>query len=153
LGTLTVTKHETITPELEGLISDLIPQASIMMDDIGGIYKNAMQDVTPIGETNQLHDLTLVESFGELDRYISSEASYFDAVTDGHMVYGPVFSDLQRRWWFWYLNNVLGGEYEVKVGSGNKMAGNDYPSEAMDMADNDVESRVNEFLDFLVGGS
>jgi hypothetical protein len=151
MGSLEANKSETITDELEGLLGELMPQGILMMDDIGEIYKNAMQDVTPIGETQQLYAQTLVESFGDMDRYISSEADHFDPVVGGHIVYGPIFSDLQRRWWFWYLNSVLGGEYTPKVGSGNKLPGNDYPSEAFVNADADVEARVNEFLDYLVG--
>jgi len=151
LGSINTTKNEDITPDLISLIGDVKDEGSNMMDDIGDIYKNAMQDVTPIGDTQQLWSLTLVESFGDMDRYISSEADYFDPVVDGHIVYGPIFSDLQRRWWFWYLNAVLGGDYDVKVGAGNKMEGNDYPSEAFDNADADVTARVNEFLDYLVG--
>lgn len=151
MGSVETSLNQTVTDEIDALIGDINDQGSVMMDDIADIYKNAMQDVTPIGETSQLYSLTLVESFGDMDRYISSEADYFDPVVDGHMVYGPVFSDLQRRWWFWYLYAVLGGEYDVKVGSGNKMTGNDYPSEAFDNADADVEARVNEFLDYLVG--
>jgi hypothetical protein len=152
LGNLDLKKEEEdIISDLQSMKEFLPILAVLFMDDVGEILKESLQLFTPIGDTQQLHDLIVVESMGDLVRYIYSEADHFDPVVDGHMVYGPVFSDKQRRWWFWYLDAVLGGSYEPKVGSGNKLPANDYPSLAVEDADGSIELRAEEFLDQIVG--
>ena len=151
MGTLDVSNDgATVSGELQDILDNLLGSANDFMDDIGAILQENMEIVTPIGDTNDLYDKTTVESEG-LQRSIYSKSDHFDPVVDGHMVYGPVFSDRQRRWWFWYLENFLGGDYDVKVGSGNKMEANDYPLEAVDLADGDIEMRASEFLDLIAG--
>ena len=152
MGTIGVSKDEIVQDALASLVDDLPNNAFTFIDDVAEILKSAMMDITPIGETSQLHDLTTILYLGDLVRYIYSEAPYFDDVVDGHYVFGPVFSDKQRRWWFWYLRTELGGVYTPKVGSGNRMEGNDYPLVAIDNADPDIEQRASDFLDLITSG-
>ena len=147
MGTLDVTNDgATVSGELQDILDNLLGSANEFMDDIGAILQENMELVTPIGDTNDLYDKTTVEVEG-LQRSVYSKSDHFDPVVDGHMVYGPVFSDRQRKWWFWYLENFLGGDYDVKVGSGNKMEGNEYPTRAYYDAQSSVDMRLQEFLD------
>ncbi len=118
------------------------------MDDVGDIYLDAMQQVTPIGETGDLYYQTCVESEGALKRTIYSTSPHWDFVAGGHDVLGPIFSDLQRRWWFWYLYNVLGGWYERKTMG--YYEGVDYPLVAFENGEGGVNNRLDEFLDWIV---
>lgn len=147
MGYITLTKNDQVTPELQAKIEEILGKASDTMDDIGDIYKDYMQELTPIGETQDLYDATFVDSDGQLKRTIYSAMYYFDCVVGGHAVYGPIFSDLQRRWWFWYLYNVLGGVYENKTNGFQPP--NDYPQEAFDNAQMDVDVRLDEFVDWI----
>lgn len=139
---------DEVTPDLQDKRDNLLIQAIVTLDIIAELYKEFMQAVTPIGETNQLHDLTNVFSDDTLSRWIGSEAPHFDWIVPGHNVHGPIFSDRQRRWWFWYLNNVLGGEYANKTDG--KTEPNDYPLIAFEMAEGDVNAQAEEFTDWIV---
>ena len=140
--------NDEVTPDLHDKQDNLLVQAIVTLDIIAELYKEFMQAVTPIGETNQLHDLTDIFSDDTLSRWIISEAPHFDWIVPGHAVYGPIFSDKQRRWWFWYLNNVLGGEYTNNAMG--KTGPNDYPQIAFDMAEGDVNAEAEEFLNWIV---
>ena len=137
---------ETVYDLYEKIISETPDDVVQMLDDVADIYKESMNIEAPM-VTGNLMDLHVVESLGTYDRYIYSEAPYFDYVVDGHFLFGPVYSDKQRRWWFWYLANVLGGDYTPKVGSGNRLEGNNYPTRAYYDAQASVEIRLQEFLE------
>lgn len=149
MGYIQLIKQDKVTPELQAKIDEIFGKANETMDDIGDIYREAMEQVTPIGETQDLYNATTVDSEGPLTRVIYSAMYYFDYVVGGHAVYGPIFSDLQRRWWFWYLYNVLGGVYNNRTNGFQPP--NDYPAEAFDNAEPDVDRRLDEFLDWIIG--
>jgi len=149
MGYVQLTKDDQVSPALQEILDTIDNYAESTMDDIGDIELDAMQFIVPIGETGELgHDL-IVENEGGLSRSIYSLSDHWDAVVGGHNVFGPIFSDKQRKWWFWYLWNVLGGEYDNKTDG--YLPGNDFPLIAMEMADSNVEARVNEFLDQITG--
>lgn len=111
------------------------------------IYKFSMQDVAPERQGNTKRNITverLSDSFG----FVYSDVDWWDPLVGGHAVYGPIFSERQIRWWFWYLNTVLDGVYINKT-EGYK-GGDDFPLEAFYNAEADVESRISEFGDLLV---
>lgn len=148
MGQIQFTKDDQLSPELRDILSELDSYAESAMDDIGTIEQDAMQFIVPIGATGELGHNIIVEVDGKLSRSIYSLSDHWDAVVGGHNVFGPIFSDKQRRWWFWYLWNILGGEYVNKTDG--YLPGNDFPLIAMEMADSNVEARVNEFLDQVV---
>ncbi len=152
MGSVQVTKsYDEVTPYIEEIISNILPQTSQTLDDISDIEVEYMQSENPIGETQQLNDLTMWEARGELVRYIFSAAGHFEPIVNGHVILGPFLTDLQRRWWFWYLNEVLGGDYDVKYGTGNNTPPNDYPSRALEYSDADVDARLDQYLNDLFG--
>ncbi|MBZ2167008.1 hypothetical protein [Methanobacterium spitsbergense] len=124
---------------IDGLPDDTI----LLLDDLAEIYKDNM-DIEAPNLTGFLISMHVIEQLGTYDRYIYSEASYFDDVVSGHAVYGPIFSDLQRRWWFWYLQNVLGGEYENRTDG--RQPGNDYPTRAYHNAQSAIDYRLHEYI-------
>jgi len=137
---------ESLETEFQEKLNELPTKASNFMDEIAEIYLKEMQYLTPV-QTGNLVLFTIIEEFGELGRSIYSTASYFDWIVGGHNVYGPIFSDLQRRWWFWYLNTILGGSYTNKT-SGYK-GGDDYPLEAFYNSESDVDNKLDEFATWL----
>lgn len=151
MGSVNIVKGvDEATPFIEEMLSSLLPKTSDLLDDLTEIQVEEMQVETPIGETHELHDLTIGISQGELTRYIFSASGHFEPVVEGHVVHGPIFSDLQRRWWFWYLWNVLGGEYVNKTNGFQPP--NDYPSTSFSMAEDAINPRLEQFLDELTGG-
>lgn len=149
MGFIELRKDDQVSPALQEELDQLMPQAESTMDDVGNIYLDATQQVTPIGETGDLFHETIVESDGPLSKIIYSTSSHWDYVVGGHDVFGPIFSDLQRRWWFWYLNEVLGGWYENKTMG--YYEGVDYPLSAFENAEPEIENRLDDFLNQIVG--
>lgn len=151
-GQLTINKNDMLTPYLENVKTSLPVESSNFMDTMGDLLVDYLQTETPIGETHELHDLTMWLAQGELTRYIFSASGHFDPVVDGHEIMGVFNTPKQTRWWFWYLNNVLGGSYDAKYGTGNKTPANDYPAVALINADSDIESGMDKFYDDVFGG-
>lgn len=152
MGSVQLTKEDEVSPYVEGVIDYFQNNTSNLRDDIGDILVDEMQVVNPIGETQQLNDLTICLVLDEYTIYVFSAAAHFEPVVAGHVILGPMLTEKQRKWWFWYLHNVLGGEYTVKYGTGNKTPENDYPAEALVNADDPVEARLQQFLDVAMGG-
>ncbi|MCE7699503.1 MAG: hypothetical protein K8E24_012100 [Methanobacterium paludis] len=151
-ATVTQTIHkDTVQNIYDRIVSELPDNTVDLLDDLGEIYKESMDNDAPY-LTGFLVSMHIVEQLGTYDRYIYSEADYFDSVVGGHTVWGPIFSDTQRKWWFWYLANVLGDSYEPKVGSGNKMEGNNYPMRAYYDAQGAKDARVQDFLSKIGSG-
>ena len=131
------------------LISEIPDDTTLLLDDLGEIYKENMDIEAPF-LTGYLISQHIVEMLGTYDRYIYSDAPYFDDVVAGHAVYGPIFSEKQRRWWFWYLHNVLGGSYENKTDG--HQPGNNYPTRAYYNAQPTVDARIQEYLSNIGSG-
>lgn len=139
----------TITrPDLESIIENFMDKTVQHLDNIADIYKSYLASEAPIGETHELSDLSMWEALGQLERFIFSASGHFDPLVKGHKVFGPIFSDLQRRWWFWYLLNELGGVYMNKTDGQTEP--NDYPQDAYDAAESDVDSELQDYLEDLV---
>ena len=66
MGFIELRKDDQVSPALQEELDQLMPQAESTMDDVGDIYLDAMQQVTPIGETGDLFHETIVESDGPL---------------------------------------------------------------------------------------
>lgn len=115
--------------------------------DVLDIYKFSMYDVAPERQGNTKRNIT-VERLSDSLGFVYSDVDWWDPLVGGHAVYGPVFSERQIRWWFWYLNTVLGGVYVNKT-EGYK-GGDDFPLEAFYNGEADVENRISEFGDLLV---
>ena len=115
-------------------------------DGIGEIIRGAMISESPFlwGDLRWAHT---VEDIGPLEKYIFSDVPHFEPIVKGHVITGVNNSERQRRWWFWYVHNELGGEYSPKYGTGNKTPENDYPSRALINADSDIDERLQRFLD------
>jgi hypothetical protein len=143
-ATLTFTiGKDTVQGLYQKLVDELPDDTTLLLDDLSEIYKENMDIEAPY-LTGYLISMHIVEMLGTYDRYIYSDASYFDDVVGGHAVYGPIFSDKQRRWWFWYLKNVLGGSYENKTDG--HQPGNDYPTRAYYNAQSAIDARIQEYL-------
>lgn len=151
MGSVSITKDDPVTPFIDELLGNILPHTSNFLDDVSDIEVEYMQSENPIGETQELNDLTMWISQGELVRYIFSASGHFDPVVGGHEIMGPLLTEKQRKWWFWYLNNVLGGDYDVKYGTGNKTPPNDYPAIALVNSDADVDARGDQYLTELLG--
>lgn len=149
MGFVQISKNDQVSPELQDVLDNLMGYAESAMDDIGDIFQDAMEFVVPIGETGELGHLITVDNEGNLTRVIYSMSDHWDAVVGGHAVLGPIFSDAQRKWWFWYLNNVLGGEYTNKTDG--YLPGNDFPLIAIAMGESDVDVRLDQFTDQIIG--
>lgn len=147
MGTINIRKEGEALKYVKDKAKQIKPQAKEMIDDVADIYFDALQDRTPIGETKKLYKLATIKIESFLARYIYSKATYFDWIVGGHKVYGPIFSEKQRRWWFWYLHNVLGGSYKRKTDG--KTEPNDYPLDAFTKSDSNVNARVNKYLDWI----
>lgn len=144
MASVQLTTKDEVSPYVDAVIESLRSGASPFMDDIGDIYKEAEQQLAPIGETNQLYDAIGVDVLDEYTRSIYSVIYYNVWVIEGH---ATMVTEKQRRWWFWYLHTVLGGVYERKTEGEPGYAGpNDYVSEAYDMADGDVDTAIDDFL-------
>ena len=145
----TLISKDELTGFMQSMMDRFMPETDSMLDDLGEIYVEEMQTANPIGETHELNDLTMVLSEDEFTRYIFSAAGHFVPVVEGHDVFGPIFSDKQRAWWFWYLNNVLGGVYDNKTDG--YLEGNPYPAEAFEMADGEVQDRMQVYMNNIMG--
>lgn len=150
MGFIQLQKDQDPTSDLQSTLDELHSQAFVLMDLVGQIYLEFIQPMTPVGETSELLNLTDVFVEDDLERWVGSMAEHFDYIVPGHTIAGVFNSERQTRWWFWYLNNVLGGEYDVKYGTGNKTPEYDYPGMAFDMADPIVEMALEEFGDWIV---
>lgn len=144
-----IVEIEVTRPDLDDILNNILPKAVTMMDNVADTYKDYLETEAPVGETHELSDLSMWESLGPLERFIFSASGHFDPIVKGHKVYGPIFSDLQRRWWFWYLWNVLGGEYENTTNGMTEP--NDYPQVAFDGADSDIDGILDDYLQDLLG--
>lgn len=142
-------EFQELRSNLPDKAEDLMKNAS---DGIGEIYRGAMVAEAPYlwGDLREGHE---VEERGPLEIYVFSDVPHFEPVVNGHKITGPFNSAKQLAWWFWYLKNELGGEYEPKYGTGNKTEGDDYPARAMVIADPEVEARLQKFLDEVVEGN
>ncbi|MCE7699764.1 MAG: hypothetical protein K8E24_013445 [Methanobacterium paludis] len=125
------------------IVTEMPDNTVLLLDDLGEICKEKMDIEAPSGTGNLISQHT-VEDFGTYARYICSEVEYFDPLVGGHNVFGPIFSDLQRRWWFWYLKNELGGEYENKTDG--HYEGDNYPMRAYYDAQAEMDSRMQDYL-------
>ncbi|BDZ68596.1 hypothetical protein [Methanobacterium ferruginis] len=152
MGSVNFTKNDEVTPYVENVIGNLTGHTSRALDDISDIEVEYMQSENPIGETHELNDMAMWEATGDLKRYIFSGSGHFDPIVDGHVILGPLLTERQRKWWFWYLNAVLGGSYDVKYGTGSSTPPNDYPARALDASDADVDIRLDQYLNDLLGG-
>ncbi|MDY9922790.1 hypothetical protein [Methanobacterium sp.] len=151
MGSVFISKDDQASPFIYDIISNIPSKTSNFIEDIGELHRQEMEDIAPVGETEELSNLTVVISTGEFSVYVFSASGHFDPVVDGHEIMGVFNSPKQTAWWFWYLNNVLGGDYEVKYGTGNKTPPNDYPSEAMVIVDADVDARGEQYLNGILG--
>lgn len=153
MGSVNISKSgDEVTPFIQDILDNILGKTSNFLDDVSDIEVDYMQSENPIGETQQLNDLTMWEPKGELVRYIFSAAGHFEPIVEGHVILGPMLTERQRKWWFWYLFNVLGGDYDVKYGTGNKTPANDYPTRALVASDDEVDVRAEQYLDDLFGG-
>lgn len=141
--------------EIEGFRNDFPDRAEQLMGDasdgIGEIIRGAMVSEAPY-KWSDLREGHTVEDIGPLEKYIYSDVPHFEPIVKGHIIMGVNNSERQRRWWFWYLANELGGSYTVKHGTGNKTPENDYPARALINAEGDIEARLDQFLQELIGG-
>lgn len=83
-------------------------------------------------------------------RYICSEEEYWKYVVGGHY---SLTTERQRAWWFWYLEEVLGGQYQRKTdGPTGYVPPDNYPERALDhviksnMIDAHGKARISQFI-------
>ena len=133
----------------ERIVGELPDDTTQLLDDLGETYKEFMEFEAPAISFDLINNI-IVEMLGTYDRYIYSTVSYFDDVVAGHDVYGPIFSDKQRAWWFWYLKNVLGGEYTNKT-DGHK-EGNNFPTRAYYDAQSTIDAQISRYLENIGRG-
>lgn len=143
MGSVDIEIKDEVSPYIQDIIDDFIPQTSSMMDDIAEIYKGHLEAEAPIGETQELADLSMWEAIGQFERFIFSGSGHFDWVvlgTEPHDIY-PV--NAQALFW-------EGADHPVKHVFHPGTAPNDYPSVAFESADSDVDSRMDEMLKDLI---
>ncbi len=148
MGSIKISKKkDEVTPDIKSKLKSLPQKSSDMIDDVSTIFLEALKPDTPVGKTKELFSKTTISIESFLARYVYSEADHWKWLIPGHKVYGPIFSKKQRRWWFWYLHNVLGGNYKRKTNGKTKE--NDYPLKSFNRSQPSVENRVNKFLEDL----
>lgn len=132
------------------LVGEFPNDSVILVDDLAEIYRGYMADESPfvIGD---MREGLVIENIGMYGRYVFSDVPYFDAVVAGHWVYGPIFTEKQLKWWFWYLRVMLGGEYVNKTDGFKE--GNDFPSRAYEKAQPRIDDRIQQFLTNIGSGS
>jgi hypothetical protein len=140
-------KKDEVTPDLKNKLRTLPQKSSDMVDDVSNIFLDALKPDTPVGKTKELLNKTTISIESFLKRYVYSEALHWNFVIPGHRVLGPIFSAKQRRYWFWLLHNVYGGNYKRKTSG--KTQENDYPLKSFNRSQPSVENRVNQFLEYL----
>lgn len=97
-----------IFEELEAIIPKAI---NLAMKEFGIILLTEIKKEAPVGETGFLragHDMNIQDNIGE----ILCNVFYWRHVVYGHRV---LTTDKSRKWWFWYLKNILGGSYQRKT--------------------------------------
>jgi hypothetical protein len=145
-GDLSVLVQDNTSPDLIDILSSLMGNAIDFMDEVGDLYVGAEQAFAPYW-TGDVYNKTISEAEGPLTRNIYSTSDHFDPLVDGHVILGPMLTDKQRKWWFWFLNNVLGGDYTPKYGTGSKTPPNEYISDAFSAVDPDIDGKLDEFWD------
>jgi len=113
-----------------------------MLERMEKMYYDAILKEVPIDTWNLYfsHE-TRWEEYGF---EIEPTADYAKYVIGGH---ATMVSEAQRRWWFWYLNNILGGEYERKTeGPPGQVPPNDYIGRAIESSEGEF---LNIFEDFM----
>ena len=135
--------RDTILAAYQKIIDDFPGKTSDLVDELAELYRGYMVAEAPyiFGDMREGH---VIESTGEFTRYVYSDVPYFDAVVNGHVVNGPIYSDKQRRWWFWYLRTVLGGDYSNKTDGFQQ--GNNYPERAYNNAQSSIDNKMQEYL-------
>lgn len=144
---ITLEIESLVKSELQDLKGVFPEKAESLMgasEGIAEIIREAMVSRAPY-KWGDLREGHTVEDVGPLEKYIFSDVPHFEPLVKGHTVSGINNSDRQRRWWFWYLEKELGGEYTPKTNG--KVEANDYPTEALQSVDGEIDARLQAFLD------
>lgn len=146
--------------EIEGFRNDFPDRAEQLMGDasdgIAEIIRGAMVDEAPY-KWGDLREGHTVEDIGPLEKYIFSDVPHFEWIVKGtkpHDIYpiGTVSYLGQtirqgKRALFWE-----GASHPVPMVHHPGTEPNDYPARALINAEGDIEARLDQFLQELIGG-
>ncbi|WJI09186.1 hypothetical protein FGU46_03300 [Methanobacterium sp. CWC-01] len=75
---ITITKYkDEVTPFLESLLERLPGEADNLVNNVGEVFLEYLQEYTPIGCTHELYSRTEMTVTGLLSRLIDSSAAHF----------------------------------------------------------------------------
>lgn len=101
-----------------------------------------VQNEAPHGKTGNLKMSILQRADGKKGQVWHEDtfAPYGKWVIEGH---DTLTTDKQRRWWFWYLNSKLNGNYKRKTDGEPGHAGeNDFFERALPHIENNIEAEL-----------
>jgi len=128
--------------DTEAWMQRIMQIGDLATQKMGEDFMNHLPDEVPQGATGNLLTSIQPTSIEAYQWIIDSDLSYAEPVHEGREVMGPFFSELQRRWWFWTLDNVYGGSYEPIVGTGNKTQGNKFMDRTLDYVEGNMETYI-----------
>ncbi len=143
MGTIDISIKDEASPAIQSKVDEFIPQAITMMDEIADTYKDNLEAEAPIGQTQELADLSMWEDAGQLERFIFSASEHFKWVVGGTSAHDIYPVNAKALYW-------PEAEHPVKHVYHPGTEPNDYPSDAFESADNDVEDIINEFAGWIV---
>ncbi|OPY25025.1 MAG: hypothetical protein A4E26_00037 [Methanobacterium sp. PtaU1.Bin097] len=143
MGSVDISIKDEATPFLEGKVNDFIPQAVNMMDNVADTYKGYLEADAPVGETHELADLSMWEPLGLLERFIFSGSGHFDWVVGGTAAHDIYPVNAKALYW-------PEADHPVKHVYHPGTEPNDYPSEAFESADSEIDNIINEFAGWIV---
>lgn len=100
-----------------------------------------VQVLAPHGKTGNLKRSILNRKQGSHGEIWQEDgiANYGKWVIDGRTTVSPK----AKRWWFWYLNNQLGGNYTRKTEGGSFQAGpNDFFEKSIPLIEKDIHDKI-----------
>lgn len=124
---------------------EIISNFRSMLEELEALYYENIGLEVPVNEGDLWASTTTVwEAWGF---EISPTADHAKYVIKGHE---SLATEAQRRWWFWYLNEVLGGDYERKTdGPPGYVPPNDYMQRAIDRSEGEFANIFESFMSWL----
>jgi hypothetical protein len=140
---LLIDKSEVVD-DIESKISELTPKFSETVVDVTDIYKFNMQDNTPV-RTGEMQRNVTEEITGQFDRLTYSDVPQWDWVIKGtppHLIL-PKHPKEALYW--------PGADHPVASVNHPGTSPNDFPSDTFDSSEGQVDSRLQELIDWLGG--
>ena len=128
--------------DFEYTINDLPDLAETAYNDVTGIFEDYTLRYTPIGETGQLYSQTFIDVDGFLNSTIWSPVDQWD-----YVIMGTKPHDIFGNWYLWWPGALHPVHHVKHPGT----IANDYPALAYMDGMGEAETRLDTFLDEIIG--